>query len=131
MNCKRNRWLIALVTALSSLIVGGAANAQSEFVLTVRIEGRGATGTVSNSPAGIDKCGGQCSVSFTASSSVTLTATPATGSSFAGWSGGGCTGTGACVVTMNAAQSVTACFIEAASSCQATSTDRNGLRTLD
>ena len=131
MNCKRNRWLIAFVTVLSSLIVGGAANAQSEFVLTVRVEARGATGTVSSSPAGIDKCGGQCSVSFTASSSVTLTATPATGSSFAGWSGGGCTGTGACVVTMNAAQSVTARFIEAASSCQATSTDRNGLRTLD
>jgi len=110
MNRNPNRWLIAFVIVLSSLIVGGTANAQSEFVLTVRVEGRGATGTVSSSPAGIDKCGGQCSVSFTASSSVTLTATPATGSSFAGW-GGACSGTGACVVTMNAEQLVTASFI--------------------
>jgi hypothetical protein len=42
---------------------------------------------------------------------VTLTATPdARTSTFAGWSGGGCTGTGTCTVTMTAAQNVTATF---------------------
>ena len=40
---------------------------------------------------------------------VTVTPTPATGSTFTGWSGD-CTGSGACVVTMNGAKSVTANF---------------------
>jgi protein MpaA len=41
---------------------------------------------------------------------VTLTATAATGSTFAGWSGAGCSGVGTCEVTMSAAESVTATF---------------------
>ena len=41
---------------------------------------------------------------------VTLTATPAAGSTFAGWSGAGCSGTGACTVTMSSDQAVTATF---------------------
>jgi hypothetical protein len=41
---------------------------------------------------------------------VTLTATPAFGSEFTGWSGSGCSGTGSCVVTMSAAKNVTATF---------------------
>jgi hypothetical protein len=46
---------------------------------------------------------------MTAGSDVTLTAAPAPGSVFTGWSGG-CAGTGACVVTMSQAQNVTATF---------------------
>jgi subtilisin family serine protease len=76
--------------------------------LTVTKGGAG-TGTVTSSPAGID-CGSTCSHSFDAGTSVTLTATATAGSSFAGWSGGGCSGTGTCQVTMNAATSVTATF---------------------
>jgi hypothetical protein len=41
---------------------------------------------------------------------VTLTAGAATGSTFTGWSGGGCSGTGTCVVTLTAATTVTATF---------------------
>jgi hypothetical protein len=37
-----------------------------------------------------------------------LTATPDAGSIFGGWSGGGCTGTGQCVMNMNANKTVTA-----------------------
>jgi endoglucanase len=40
---------------------------------------------------------------------VTLTASAASGSTFAGWSGA-CTGTGTCTVSMSAARSVTATF---------------------
>ena len=42
---------------------------------------------------------------------VTLTATASVGSTFAGWSGEECTGTGTCTVTMSAARSVNATFM--------------------
>jgi hypothetical protein len=41
---------------------------------------------------------------------VTLSAEPETGSTFAGWSGGGCGGTGTCEVTIEAATTVSASF---------------------
>jgi len=77
------------------------------FALTVNKNGTG-SGTVTSSPTGIN-CGATCSASFAQGTTVTLTAAPASGSVFAGWSGA-CTGTGTCTVTMNAAQSVTATF---------------------
>ena len=67
------------------------------------------SGSVSSSPAGIS-CPGTCANTFTSGSSVTLTASPAFGSTFSGWSGGGCSGTGTCTVTMSVDQSVTASF---------------------
>jgi subtilisin family serine protease len=79
-----------------------------QHALTVTKSGTG-TGTVTSSPAGIN-CGSTCSASFDSGTSVTLTATAAAGSRFAGWSGGGCSGTGTCQVTMNEATSVTATF---------------------
>jgi len=69
----------------------------------------GGTGTVTSNPAGID-CGANCAHSYTDGTSVTLSATPASGSTFAGWDGEGCSGTGACVVTMTQARTVTATF---------------------
>ena len=41
---------------------------------------------------------------------VTLTAAAGTNSNFVGWSGGGCTGTIPCTVTLTAATTVTATF---------------------
>lgn len=75
--------------------------------LTVTRSGAG-PGTVTSAPAGIN-CGATCSASFTSGTSVTLTALPGAGSSFAGWSGA-CTGTGTCTVIMNNPKSVTATF---------------------
>jgi hypothetical protein len=49
------------------------------------------TGTVTSTPAGIN-CGSTCSAPFAYGTAVTLTAAPAQGSAFAGWSGG-CSGT--------------------------------------
>jgi hypothetical protein len=54
--------------------------------------------------------GGACAPSYEEGSTVTLAASPASSSTFAGWSGGGCSGTGGCVVTMNADTAVTATF---------------------
>lgn len=56
---------------------------------------------------------GPCSVSDESGSRVTLTASAAKGSVFAGWSGG-CTGTGSCSVTLNSNVTVTAKFTLAA-----------------
>ncbi|MGI8514402.1 MAG: InlB B-repeat-containing protein [Acidimicrobiia bacterium] len=77
------------------------------FTLTVTKAGTG-TGTVTSSPSGI-KCGADCSQSYSSGTVVTLTARATRGATFAGWSGA-CTGTGSCVVTMNAAKAVTATF---------------------
>ncbi len=72
--------------------------------------GGNGNGSVTSSPAGID-CGSSCSAWFASGSTVTLTATPvSSNSTFTGWSGGGCSGTGTCDVTMDAAKSVTATF---------------------
>ncbi len=78
------------------------------FALNVNKDGSG-TGTLTSSPAGID-CGGDCTEVYNIATVVTLTAAPGSGSSFAGWNGSGCSGTSTCVVTMNAAASVTATF---------------------
>jgi hypothetical protein len=76
--------------------------------LTIRKTGTGA-GTVTSSPGGIS-CGSTCSRSFENGTTVTLTATPASGSVFAGWSGGGCSGTGTCRTTISSSQTITAVF---------------------
>ena len=68
------------------------------------------SGTVTSSPAGIN-CPSTCSAGFVQGTQVTLTATPADGWGFSGW-GGACSGVGNCVVTMSAAQSVTATFAQ-------------------
>ena len=85
--------------------LGGAAT--PTFALTVGKAGTG-SGTVTSSPAGIN-CGSDCSESYASGTSVTLTASAAGGSTFAGWSGA-CSGTGTCSVSMTAARSVTATF---------------------
>ena len=67
------------------------------------------SGTVISTPEGID-CGNTCFFLFPENTHVMLTATPDTGCTFSGWSGGGCSGTGTCTVTMNIAKSLTAGF---------------------
>jgi sugar lactone lactonase YvrE len=76
--------------------------------LTVTEAGTG-TGTVTSTPSGIN-CPTACSANFASGAQVTLTASAVRGSTFAGWSGGGCSGTAPCVVTLSAATSVTATF---------------------
>ena len=79
--------------------------------LTVGFAGSG-TGQVTSSPAGIACTGGSgCQASFDEGTPVTLTATPASGSTFAGFTGGGCSGSGTtCLVTMSQDLAVTAAF---------------------
>jgi Divergent InlB B-repeat domain len=58
------------------------------------------SGTVTSAPSGIN-CGGTCSASFPTGTVVTLTPTPAAGSTFAGWNGPRCGGTGPCTITLD------------------------------
>ena len=53
---------------------------------------------------------GVCAGGYPSTSFVYLTATPNAGSTFAGWSGGGCTGPDQCAVEMSKEQTVTAAF---------------------
>jgi hypothetical protein len=88
-------------------------SAAGTFDVTVAKAGTGA-GTVLSSPTGIN-CGSDCYESFTAGTVVTLNATPASGSAFAGWSGGGCSGTAACTTSGNTAVTITANFSSSSS----------------
>ena len=74
---------------------------------------RTGSGSVSSAPVGI-QCGSTCTETVTAGASVALTAVPASGSTFSGWSGGGCSGTGTCTMTVNSNMTVNATFTAAA-----------------
>jgi hypothetical protein len=76
--------------------------AKPEFKLTIAKAGTG-SGTVTCNA-------GACAATYPEGAEVTLAATAASGSTFAGWSGGGCSGTGACVVTIEEDTAVTATF---------------------
>ncbi len=78
-------------------------------VLMVRKVGAG-SGTIQSLPSRVD-CGSNCSARFELGQTVVLTATAASGSTFAGWSGSGCSGTGDCTVVMSAPRQATASFI--------------------
>jgi YVTN family beta-propeller protein len=108
--------VVAISTAnnMASLVTAAVAtNAFGLFIgpptLTVAVNGNG---LVTSNPSVID-CGEgntQCSDGVPLGVSVTLTATAAAGSSFTSWSGGGCSGTGPCVVSPKADTTVTATF---------------------
>ena len=80
----------------------GGPDILSAQTLTVSLTGKG-KGTVTGSSI---SCPGTCTHSYASGTSVTLAAAPASGSTFAGWSGA-CTGRGACSLTMSSGQSVT------------------------
>ncbi|MFL5766964.1 MAG: InlB B-repeat-containing protein [Actinomycetota bacterium] len=97
-------FLMVLATFAGTSAFAGAAT----WSLTVTKSGTGGGTVASDAQPGIS-CGATCSSDFASGTTVTLTATPASGSTFLGWSGS-CSGTGTCQVTMDAAHSVSARF---------------------
>ncbi len=97
------RFDVAYSAALSAWLTPG-------FVVPLALTTSGTgVGTISSIPGGID-CGSTCSASFPTGTSVTLVATPSTGSIFTGW-GGACSGsTPSCTVNVSASASVSATF---------------------
>ncbi len=102
--CTGKRTCSVTMTAAKSVAATFKAD---RYTLSVSRSGTG-SGSVSSAPSGID-CGKSCKTTLDHGAMVVLTAIPATGSTFAGWSGA-CTGKTACSVTMTAAKSVTATF---------------------
>ena len=100
-------WYVDDIQITDTQVFGSCVPGGGLPLLSVGKLGAG-TGTVTSIPAGID-CGATCSASFDPDQSVSLGAAAAAGSTFAGWSGA-CTGTGACVLTMDGNKSVTATF---------------------
>ena len=89
-----------------------AAFTVGTYALAISRMGTG-KGTVTSSPSGIS-CGSACSAKYAYGTVVTLTATSATGSTFTGWSGGGCSGAfPLCSVTVKAATAIKALFATA------------------
>jgi List-Bact-rpt repeat protein len=73
-----------------------------KYDLTVKKAGTG-SGTIACN-------GGACAAEYEEGAEVTLEAKADSGSTFSGWSGEGCSGTGACKVKMTVARTVTATF---------------------
>jgi Divergent InlB B-repeat domain/FG-GAP repeat len=78
-----------------------------QAAVTISVTG---SGSVTSGPSGIT-CPSTCTADFGGGTSVSLTATPASGWSFSGWSGGACGGGGSCTMTINSVESVTATFV--------------------
>jgi hypothetical protein len=114
--CSSNGTNCSTSNCTSGGCTGSSSVSAASYDLTIALAGTG-TGTVTGT-GGIN-CPGACSRTYPAgsTSSTTLTATPASGSSFAGWSGGGCSGTATtCTVHLSSAQTVTANFVADAAS---------------
>jgi hypothetical protein len=106
MNVNGTTWSNTVPVTIPTAVCSSVTPPPAQVSLAVTKNGTG-SGTVSSNPAGIS-CGSSCSANFSGGS-VTLTATAAADSTFAGW-GGTCTGTGSCNVTMDANKTVTATF---------------------
>ncbi len=97
--------LTLLPTAMPLYVI-----AAPQKTLTIIKSGTG-SGTVTSNPGNIN-CGSTCSDHIDSSLTVILTATAAMSSTFIGWSGEGCSGTGTCSVSMSDDRTVTATFME-------------------
>jgi hypothetical protein len=100
-------------TGTCTVTMSQARNLTADFValrrLTVTKTGSG--GGIVSSNVGEIACGATCGDDYDAGTPVTLSAAQAAGSRFAGWSGGGCSGTGTCTVTMSQARNISATFV--------------------
>ncbi len=119
----RFRWsILTSLIAIATFAAGGCGgdggtDPGSRFPVTITLAGTG-KGTVIGSEGGINCTNvngapsGTCQADINNGQLLTLAATPATGSTFTGWSGNGltCPASAPCTITVNSAQSITATF---------------------
>jgi len=100
-------------TGTGSCVVSMTANTSVTATFSPRVfnlvVNKNGQGKVVSAPSGID-CGLTCSAAYLSGASVTLTPQANPGASFLGWSGGGCSGTGTCTITLGANTTVAANF---------------------
>src|SRR4051794_293477 len=102
---RRRLFVAALVVC--ALIAGPAQARQADYSLRVFVSGNG---TVQGSGLQCGATANNCAASYALGTTITIEATPATSSVFAGWSGA-CTGTKpVCVLTAGDPTTVTATF---------------------
>ena len=102
--------LVCLLTMDDNRNVTATFTTDIKWTLGVQKSGAG-SGQVTSSPQGIN-CGSTCMAEFGNGETVSLSASPAPGSVFAGW-GGACSGTGDCMVLMDQNRIVTVSFLPA------------------
>jgi uncharacterized repeat protein (TIGR02543 family) len=96
-----------------NVTVNGAMNVSANFATSLVLSAKtsGGAGLVVSTPAGLNcgSGGNACNVTVLPGSLYSISATPAAGYRFVGWSGG-CSGTGLCNVIVNASTTVQANF---------------------
>lgn len=89
---------------------GAATSAALPPFFSLALASTGSGGGTVSAVGPAFECSSSCSRAVRSGAQVTLAARPDPGSSFAGWSGAGCEGTGDCTVTMDQARSLSADF---------------------
>lgn len=105
---------LAVVVLVCGTLACDSSTAPTLHQFTLTIAGTGSGEIAFNVPgASGSTCTAvtttSCTARYSSSELVTLSATAAEGSVFAGWSGS-CTGTGACALVMSGSRAVTATF---------------------
>jgi hypothetical protein len=97
-----------LTNITSAKAVTATFNLKPTYTISVSKTGVSGTSTITG---GTINCGATCSQVVMQGDSLTLTANPDANSIFTGWTGGGCSGTGACTLSnISAAASISAAF---------------------
>ena len=100
------------VTTGSGSVTGPTGStAPVQYTLATTVAGTGTVTITPASSAGIACATASCSNAFDTGTSLTLTAAPASGYTFSGWSGGTCAGSATCAITMSGDKTATATFV--------------------